>query len=285
MVMTMPSGIRRAGRLTGFVMANEADHRVGSPFSAGYRYTHTVLLLALALSGIGCDGDGMLFPDPSVQVLAFGDSSTSGISGRSYPEILAELIELPPRALANQGKDGETTGEGLDRLRRLLSFRIYPNAGILLYWEGGGDAVRLIREVDGLLLLSPVATSYPYTTRLNETLDRAQANIEAAIAEGQKAGMTVYVATYFSLRESIAPCEPLALDIMLPFQARNANDYISLLNDRIRRAALNAGATVLDIASADDDLHADPANFFNCNHLSAAGNAIVAQLFAESLVQ
>ena len=99
------------------------------------------------------------------------------------------------------------------------------------------------------------------------------------------AGLTVYVATYFSLREATAQCDPLSLHVILPSQAQNANGYVSLLNERIRQAAVNKGAIVVDIASVDDVLHADDSNFLNCNHLSDKGNGVVAQLFAEALGQ
>ncbi|HPM23027.1 MAG TPA: SGNH/GDSL hydrolase family protein [Phycisphaerae bacterium] len=242
-----------------------------------------LLLASLLWSAAGCSDNRLLIPDPAVRYLAFGDSSTSGRAARSYPEILAERLGQPAGAMANEGSDGETAGAGLERLRQLLAARIYPNAEVLLYWEGGADLIDLIREIDGLLLFSPLAPSYPYTTRLAEALDRIQADIEAAIAAGQAAGLTVYVATYFSFQEVAAACDPMPLDVMLPAQAQNANGYVSLLNERIRQAAASGGAGVVDIASADDDLHASAANFVNCNHLSEAGNEIVAQVFVDAL--
>jgi len=241
-----------------------------------------VLLLAPAWITLGC-ADEVLVPDPAVRYLAFGDSSTRGSSGRAYIDFLPGLLGRPPEEFANQGKGGEATAQGLERLRGLISKGIYPNAHTLLYWEGGGDIVALLRQVDGLLVFSPTAPGYPYATQLGETLDSLQANIEAAITEGQAAGMSVNVATYFFLRETIAPCEPLFLEFILPSQAANANGYILLLNERIRLAATNKGATVVDIASADATLRGDDANFLNCNHLSEKGNAIAADLFAQAL--
>jgi lysophospholipase L1-like esterase len=274
----IPDQIMDATRLGEFARAKKMG-RIGTFHAA----VHVALSLSLIWPAIGCTDNALLMPDPSVRYLAFGDSGTSGRSGRNYPEILADLLGQPPGAIANQGKGGETTGEGLERLRELLSLSIYPNADALLYWEGGADIIAFIRQVDGLLLLSPTASTYPYSTELVETLDRVQTNIEAAITEGQMAGMTVYVATYFSLREATVSCAPLSLEVMSPFQARNANGYVSLLNERIRQAAINTGAALVDIASADGFLHADDSNFVNCNHLSEKGNEIIAQLFAEAL--
>jgi hypothetical protein len=266
-------------QVAGFIEAPRRQRRSGR-----YRaVTSFVLLLALVGSVAGCNENMPLIPDPAVRYIAFGDSSTSGRSGRSYPEILTGLLELPAGAIANQGSDGETTRQGLDRLRQLLSRGIYPNAKTLLYWEGGADIIAFMREFDRLLLISPLAPDYPYSTQLADKLDQTQANIEAAIAEGQMAGLTVYVGTYFSLRETTARCDALPLEVILPGQAHNANGYVSLLNERIRQAAINRGATLVDVAAADDVLHADDANFVNCNHLSEKGNEIVAQLFFEAL--
>lgn len=253
----------------------------GSPSRAAFG----ALLLALVWPLIGCNNTVRLAPEPAVRYIAFGDSGTAGRSGRSYPTILAELLEQPPEVIANHGHDGEATAEGLDRLRGLLALSGYPNAEVLLYWEGGADIIDFMREVDRLLLLSPLAPSYPHGAQLVEMLDRVQANIETVIAEGRAAGLTVYVATYFSSREAVVECDAMFLDVILPFQARNANGYVALLNERIRQAAANAGATVVDIASLDDVLHADEANFLNCNHLSAQGNAIIARLFADALTR
>jgi lysophospholipase L1-like esterase len=282
MAMTL-NPIMHAIRLTGLVTAKKKRNRIGSSRTTVHRGVRVSLPLVLIGSVMGCADDHMMIPDPAVRYLAFGDSGTSGSSGRSYPDILSELSGQPPEAIANQGRGGETTAEGLDRLRRLISLGIYPNAHTLLYWEGGADIIDLIGQVDGLLLFSPTASDYPHSTRLVETLDRIQTNIEAAVTEAQTAGLTVYVATYFSLPEAPAPCEPLALQVILPSQAQNANGYVSLLNERIRQAATNQGAIIVDIASADDLLQADRSNYLNCNHLSEKGNAIVAQLFVEAL--
>lgn len=266
-------------------MENENESRVGGACPIGCVGVYGALLLSLMGAGGGCSEDALLVPDPAVRYLAFGDSETAGESGRDYPQILSELLGQPANAFVNQGRGGETAGEGLQRLRGLLDRGIYPNAHTLLYWQGGADVINLIRQVDALLLLSPTDPSYPHSARLAETLDRVQADIEAAIGAGQGAGLTVYVATYFSLREATARCEPLFLEIILPSQARNANGYVSLLNERIRQAAANTGASLVDIAAADAMLQADDAHFLNCNHLSAAGNAIVARLFADRLRQ
>ncbi|UCD27805.1 MAG: SGNH/GDSL hydrolase family protein [Planctomycetota bacterium] len=229
----------------------------------------------------GCNE--IAIPDPAVLYIAFGDSMTAGPSQRDYPDILRELLGQAPETFANEGKSGERPGEGLERLRSLISLGIYPNAHTLFYWEGGGGIIDFIVEFDQFLLRSPDDSDYPYSSQLNEKLNTVQTNIETAIQQARAAGLTVYIATYFSTPEIISRCDPLLLNIILPGQARNANAYMALLNQRIRQAAVNQGAILIDVAAIDDTLHADNSNFFDCSHLSAKGNEIVAGLFFEAV--
>jgi hypothetical protein len=237
----------------------------------------------MLISALGCPD--IQPPDPAVRYIAFGDSSTDGPADRDYPLILRELLGEPAASFAVEGEGGETAAEGLDRLRLILSRGRYPNAHTLLYWEGAAAVIDFIEEVDPLLLFSPTAADYPFSNGLDTTLDRVQANIEAAVAEARGAGLTVYVASYFRGREALQPCEPLFLNVILPAQVRRANDYITLLNARIREAAANSGATFVDLAAANDEIASEAANFFDCRHLSAAGNAIVARVFFDAMGQ
>jgi len=223
-------------------------------------------------------------PDPNVRYVAFGDSSTSGPSTRDYPDILRSLLDETPETFANEGGSGETSGEGLTRLKSLLADGIFPNADVLLYWEGGNDITGFIKDKDPFLLASPDDPDYPLSNDLAQRLAETQANIESAVAAAQSVGLRVYAATYFLLLEDIAECGALPLDVVLPGQARNANVYIARLNERIRAAAANQGAVLVDVAAADDILRQDQANYFDCDHLSEQGNGIVANLFFQSIV-
>ncbi len=238
----------------------------------------------LCCNGCGCDnGVGFRLPEPAVRYVAFGDSATSGPSDKDYVDFLLESLGVPQAQFANEGKSGETSGAGLDRLQTLVSRRVFPNAEVLLYWEGGNDVVDFLQEVDPLFLLSPDTALYPYSKRLTEVLDDAQANIEAAIRIGKNAGMQVFVATYFPLKEFSINCDMLLLDVLLPAQADNANVYVTMLNERIRQAAAKEGAVLVDVAAQGATLQADPANYFNCNHLSDRGNKIVARVFLDAI--
>lgn len=235
------------------------------------------LLFLLALAA-GCED--VRIPDPNVRYVAFGDSSTAGPTDTDYPQVLATLLEVPGNEFANEGSGGETTAEGLDRLNQLISGGIFPNAHTLLYWEGGGDIVAFLRRVDPFLVISPESPDYPFRAGLTEALDNAQANIEAAIVAGQSAGWNIYVATY-PLRPGVAlQCEALPIPLMLPGQVDIANAYNRLINDRIRQAAANAGAVLVDVAS-DPRLAGQLGTFIDCNHLSAPANRIAAEVFAE----
>jgi len=222
-------------------------------------------------------------PDPDAVYVAFGDSATWGPSERDYPDILRERLDAPVRSMANEGDSGETAQEGVGRLRGLLANEIFPNAEYLLYWEGGNDITDFIKDKDALLLFSPDDPDYPFATRLDAELESIAAAIRTAIRAGQDAGLEVHVATYFFLLENVGDCPGLFLDIILPVQAENANAYIARLNARIREAAGDTGATLVDVADEDERLRGDPGNYFNCNHLSEQGNHIVAALFATSI--
>ena len=239
-------------------------------------------VLLLGAGGVSCVSPAGL-ERANVRYLAFGDSATAGPAQRDYPEILCEKLGIEVSACANEGRGGETTAAGLKRLRRLSTRRTYPGAEVLLYWEGGNDVTSFIEEQDRFLATSPLAAAYQHTADLGILLDEVEANVGEAVALGRAAGWTVYVATCYPLREAPALCSALPLKFILPFQARNANDYLLLLNQRIRRAARRSGAVLVDVANLGDTLTADPANYHNCNHLSAQGNELVAELFAASL--
>ncbi len=239
------------------------------------------LSAATTLLMMGCDD--VVFPDPNVIYLAFGDSATDGPSEVDYPDTLPGELGVEAVEIGKQGRGGETTAEGIERLRMFLERDLFPNAEVLLYWEGGGDLIDTLEQLDPFLLFSPVAEDYPFTDVLNSRLDQTQANMETLILDARNAGLTVYVMTYFLVPEETLPCDPLFLDVIVPSQVSNANDYFRLLNGRIRSAADSAGAILIDVETDASELTDSTDNFFDCNHLSASGNAIVAELIASQL--
>ena len=220
---------------------------------------------------------------PDVKIIAFGDSTTLGPAGADYPEMLRDRLGEPPGSFANEGLGGETTEEGLERLQTIFDWDTYPNATVLLYWEGGNDLSEFIKTYDPLLFFSPDDPGFLFPGRFAETLDEVQSDIDAAIRLGRDAGLEVFVATFYPLISGTPECNPLPLDILIPIQAEHGNAYIDKLNERIRLAAASAGALVADVAASGIVRSADPNNYFNCNHLSAEGNAVVEAVF-ESVI-
>jgi len=234
------------------------------------------LILPFFFLCTGCST--IITPDPNVRFIAFGDSTTAGPTDREYWQILQEKMGQPPETFAGQGNGGEGSAEGLKRLQSIITDGLYPNAQVLLYWQGGDDLVEFVKNHDPLLLLSPDDPNYPFSADLDQQLNQMRQNIEQAIQLARDAGWTVYVATYYPLQPN-KPCKPLPLSILLTPQAVNANAYVAKLNEHIRQAAQNQNATLVDVATLTQTLQADPNNYHDCNHLSEQGNRIVADLF------
>lgn len=247
-----------------------------------HRALAATVVMTCLLFAAGCVD--VLIPDAKVIFIAFGDSSTDGPTDRDYADILREMLGQPPGTFANEGQSGEETDEGADRLRDLLDMDIYPNAEVLLYWEGANDLADWVGHRDSLLVFDPNSTAYPFADGMADKLDDIQENIETAIGLATDAGLDVYVATSIPIREELSLCQAGSLLIATPIQAAHANAYIELLNERIRQAASNEGATLVELTGVGEQLATDAANFHDCTHLSAAGNEVVAGVFYNTLV-
>jgi acyl-CoA thioesterase-1 len=73
-------------------------------------------------------------------IVAFGDSLTAGVAGRSYPEQLQDLLERDHLAyrVENQGVSGDTSTDGLARIDNVIGAK--PALVILEF--GGNDGLR-----------------------------------------------------------------------------------------------------------------------------------------------
>jgi hypothetical protein len=236
----------------------------------------TGIMIAIGLLIGGCAD--ITLPDPAVRYIAFGDSASNGPNEKNYWNFLAEKISQSSDRFANEGNGGEDTTEGVTRLQTLLADSIYPNAQVLLYWQGGDDLIDFLKTYDPLLVYSPDADDFPYKTQLQTHLDAVQARIEQSIALGQNAGLTVYVATYYYLMKNMK-CKAAIFGFLLDTQAAHANAYLAKLNERIRLAVQNRQAVLVDVETQAQALLADRANYYNCNHLSDQGNRVVADVF------
>ncbi|GGI98260.1 arylesterase [Shewanella hanedai] len=87
----------------------------------------------------GCSGPKLEPLSANGDILAFGDSLTYGKGandGGDYPAVLSELTGL---SVINAGVSGETTTQGLARLRGLLE---QSSPQLLILLEGGNDFLR-----------------------------------------------------------------------------------------------------------------------------------------------
>lgn len=233
----------------------------------------------VSLLAMGCSTP--LLPDPAVRYIAFGDSTTAGPAGLQYWQYVQQDLGASEEAFAGQGKGGETVAEGLPRLRDLLDRNVYPNAQALLFWEGGDDILKFVVAHDPLVVLSPDDPNYPFRADLNSALEQVQADVAQAIMLGKQQNLAVYVATYFDLLPG--ECKPALLNLLTPQQAQIANQYVNLLNDRIRQAVTDQGAVLVDVASQSAEITSTAENYLNCNHLSNQGNRVVAELFTQTI--
>lgn len=79
-------------------------------------------------------------PDTRPVIVAFGDSLTQGVSGKSYPAFLQDLLDQHGYSyrVDNQGVSGDTTTDGLARIENVIAEK--PALVILEF--GGNDGLR-----------------------------------------------------------------------------------------------------------------------------------------------
>lgn len=79
-------------------------------------------------------------PDSRPVIVAFGDSLTAGVSGKSYPESLQTLLDRSGYnyRVENQGVSGDTTTDGLARIENVIA--AHPSLVLLEF--GGNDGLR-----------------------------------------------------------------------------------------------------------------------------------------------
>lgn len=73
-------------------------------------------------------------------IVAFGDSLTAGVSGKSYPESLQSILDQAgyKYRVENQGVSGDTTTDGLARIDNVIAAK--PSLVLLEF--GGNDGLR-----------------------------------------------------------------------------------------------------------------------------------------------
>jgi|GEM_PF-686000 len=252
-----------------------------SPINGSVRWIFTAIVLTLN----GCNGTPLFqLPDPAVRVIAFGDSSTDGPSAKQYTEFLQENPAIDAAAITNVGMGGETTTEGLPRLQQLLASGLFPNAEVVIIWEGGNDLIDFIQQRDPFIAVPPDSPLFIFGPQLDELLMQVRTNLSEMIAAARAAGATPILVTYYFIPEEPIDCRLTPLPTLLPAQAITANGYVERLNVLIRDLGTSEGVSVIDVALLDESLRADIANYFDCNHLSPAGNALAAAVLADAVI-
>ncbi|HZQ54241.1 MAG TPA: arylesterase [Bryobacteraceae bacterium] len=73
-------------------------------------------------------------------IVAFGDSLTAGVAGRSYPDDLQDLLDEHGYhyRVENQGVSGDTTTDGLARIENVIT----EHPALVLLEFGGNDGLR-----------------------------------------------------------------------------------------------------------------------------------------------
>jgi acyl-CoA thioesterase-1 len=73
-------------------------------------------------------------------IVAFGDSLTAGVAGRSYPDDLQDLLNKNgyQYRVENQGVPGDTTTDGLARIQNVVA----AHPALVLLEFGGNDGLR-----------------------------------------------------------------------------------------------------------------------------------------------
>lgn len=104
-----------------------------------------IIIFFVSLLIISCTGKSTKIRHLSENdiILAFGDSITHGIGANnteSYPSVLANLSK---RTVIESGIPGETTEEGLIRLKDVLE---KYNPSLVILCEGGNDMLRQIND-------------------------------------------------------------------------------------------------------------------------------------------
>ena len=106
-----------------------------------------ICLLVLTLVASGC-ASGLRIPNLMTRTVCFGDSMVDGDSNKNFWEYVREDKSESRFSYANEGKGGDTIAEGLKRFKSLVKYSIYPNATVLIYWQGGKDVMNLVKKYD-----------------------------------------------------------------------------------------------------------------------------------------
>jgi lysophospholipase L1-like esterase len=211
--------------------------------------------------------------------VCFGDSATKGAVEEHYPGYIEEWINPEEDDVANEGKSGETTSEGLSRLQALIDAGEYPNAQVYAYWEGGNDLIDTLGELDRFLLWNPARTWYPYREELDSVLATIEENLRQGVQKIKTTDAIPILGTYYYLM-AFKKCKHSPIHMLLPFQIRRANHYIDELNQVIYTIAQEEDIPVADIYYELGTMAYW--QYHDFNHANGYGNQLIAEVWLQA---
>jgi len=218
-------------------------------------------------------------PRPSVILVCFGDSATKGAVDQHYPSYIEEWINPSEDDVANEGKSGETSGEGLSRLRDIIDSEKFPNAQVYAYWEGGNDLVDTITELDPFLIWDPARSWYPFRAELDDILSNIKENLRQGIQKIRETDAQPILGTYYYLM-AFKKCKFSPIHFLFPFMVRKANHYVDQLNNVIYELADEENVPLADINKELGTM--SYWSYHDYNHANALGNRLIAEVWLEA---
>ena len=217
---------------------------------------------------------------PSVILVCFGDSATKGAVEEHYPGYIEEWIQPDSDDVANEGKSGETSSEGLNRLQDIIDSDEFPNAQVYAIWEGGNDLIDWLSEIDRFMFFDPSKPWYPYTTELSEKLAEIKENLKDMITLVKDSGAVPVLGTYYYLM-SFKKCKYSPFNFLLPFMTRKLNHYVDKLNNMVNELSVEEDVILSNI---NGDLGTMPYwCYYDFNHANALGNKLIAEVWFETV--
>jgi lysophospholipase L1-like esterase len=214
-------------------------------------------------------------------LVCFGDSATHGAVDEHYPSYLEAWINPSSDDVVNEGKNGETSGEGLSRLRHIIDSHEYPNAKVYAYWEGGNDVIDWVQEVDPYLVWDPANPNYPFRNQLNSILSNMKDNLRQGVYKIQETTAQPILGNYYYLISYIrCPLSPIGF--LLPRMTTIANHYVDEITTTIYDLAAEEQIPLADI---NGELGQMPYEYYHdCNHASAIGNEAIAEVWYDVIL-
>lgn len=104
-------------------------------------FVSLVATLLLSLGALGCGSSGNPVAPSAVTVVAFGDSITFGFGTSNNNDYVSRLASRTGNSIINAGRNGDTTGDALNRIDSAVFSR---NPDIVIVFLGGNDVLQSV---------------------------------------------------------------------------------------------------------------------------------------------